>query len=167
MSYHFVIADGVCDATGIIPDLYLLYTPFDTNDPDRTNLFARDEIIINYRKGSMEASWEKGINVYIVQQDGGTYCSGMNRDNVKMRAYNEAITSAYTRYPSIKKLDIYANVDGWQKNVTAGTNNMLKLYEMKVYIWYGEPDSNPTLMYKDSDFVEKTNYTVVSTIKEE
>ena len=44
---------------------------------------------------------------------------------------------------------------------------MLKLYEMKVYIWYGEPDSNPTLMYKDSDFVEKTNYTVVSTIKEE
>ena len=167
MSYHFVIADGVCDATGIIPDLYLLYTPFDTNDKDRTNLLARDEIIINYRTGSMEASWEKGVNVYIVQQDGGTYCAGVNRDNVKMKAYNEAITSAYTRYPTIAKLDIYSNITGWQKNVTAGSSNMLKLYEMKVYIWYGEPDTNSTTRYMDASFKEKSHYTVVSTVKEE
>ncbi|MGN0373887.1 MAG: prepilin-type N-terminal cleavage/methylation domain-containing protein [Butyrivibrio sp.] len=167
IEYTFVLAENTVDASGIIPDLYLLYTPFDTNDSTHTGMAARDEIIINYRKDSVAAAWEKGINIYLVQQDGGTYCSGLDKQKIFMNAYNEPTALAYDRYPSINKLDMYSNVAGWQKNVTSGTSSMIKLYTLDVYIWYREKDPNAIDAYLADGFKDGSNYTVVSTIKEE
>lgn len=171
IEYNFVIAEGTYEVGDIsskeLPKFYLLYTPFDTYDDDHEGLPARDEIIIKYRDGATKAEdWEKPLNLYIVQQDGGKNCSGLSKDNIKLKVYSEIVTSAYTKYHT-ESLNIFSNIKDWPQNVTAGINSMIKLYEMKVYIWYGEPDSNSVLNYMKSDFVDTSNYTVVSTIKEE
>lgn len=166
LSYHFVVADDIVGTSQKMPDLYLLYTPFDTNDTDYSNQYARDEIIFNYRVGGVEETWEKNVNIYLVQQDGGNGCKGLDINKIKIKAYSEAVTMASTRYPTINKLDMYSNVDGWDKNVTAGTNPMLKLYSLDVYVRYNKKDTNVIDAYVNNTFTDDY-YTVVSTIKEE
>lgn len=169
LSYNFVIADDIVDGSGVIPDLYLLYTPFDVHDDDHKGMFARDEIIINFIKGTDESSagWAKPVNVYLVQQDVGANCLGLDQNKIYINAYNDVKTLAKTKYPSMSKLDIFSNVTGWQQNVTQGDKNMVQLFEMDVYVWYGKKDEHNIDDYLSSTFVENTNYTKITTIKEE
>ena len=67
----------------------------------------------------------------------------------------------------MSKLDIFSNVTGWQQNVTQGDKNMVQLFEMDVYVWYGKKDEHNIDDYLSSTFVENTNYTKITTIKEE
>ena len=61
------------------------------------------------------------------------------------------------------------NTDSAQKvtKVTAGNTNMVKLYTMDVYVWYGKKDTNDIEAYIDASFESDSHFTVVTTIKEE
>lgn len=169
LEYNFLLAQGVVDATGTAPDLYLLYTPYDVNDSTHSNSFARDEMYINYRKGEMKADWEEPVDIYIVQQDGGADTLGLDIDKVYLSAYMDPTMKAAEKAPAVSNLDLYANISGWDTNmkVTAGNTNMVKLYTMDVYVWYGKKDTNDIDAYIDANFESDSHFTVVTTIKEE
>lgn len=167
LSYHFVVADDIVDGTGVIPDFYLLYTPFDVHDDNHKGLTARDEFIINFRQGNHKETWEKPVNIYLVQQDVGANCTGLDETKIYLNAYQDATTTAKNKYTSMDKLNIFSNVVGWQQNVTQGDKNMVQLFEMNVYVWYGKKDEHSIEDYLADSFEEKTNYTKITTIKEE
>lgn len=167
LSYHFVIADDIVDYSGVIPDLYLLYTPFDVHDDTHKNMLARDEFIINFRQNETQATWEKPVNIYLVQQDVGANCLGLDENKIYINAYTDMRDEAKDKYTSMKNLDIFSNVTGWQQNVTQGDKNMIQLFEMDVYVWYGKKDEHRIEDYLEDSFEENTNYTKITTIKEE
>lgn len=167
LSYHFVVADDIVDGSGEIPSFYILYTPFDTHDDTHTGLFARDEMFINFRKGEFEEEWEKPVNLYIVQQDVGVKCKGLDESLIYIYSHKDIKTQAKLKYPLMENLNIFSNVDGWQQNVTQGATNMIKLFKMSVYIWYDKKDENAINAYLDKAFVPDNVYTTITTIKEE
>lgn len=169
VDYHFVLFDGIVDATGLLPDLYLLYTPYDVNDPSHTGMFARDEIYINYRKGQVRETWEKDVNLYIVQQDGPEEYKGLNFQNIYLNAYSDITVPAVTKYNAYDKFQMYTNVVNWPEDhkVTAGNTTMVKLYTVDVYVWYDKKDITPIDDYVDPSFKPTKHLTYVSTVKEE
>ncbi len=167
LSYHFVIADDIVDGSGEIPSFYVLYTPFDTHDSTHEGLFARDEIIINFNKGEFEEEWEKPVNLYIVQQDVGDKCRGLDSSLIYINSHNDIKTQALIKYPIMDNLEIFSNVEGWQQNVTQGSTNMIELLSMDVYVWYGEKDSNDINSYLGEKLKAKDVFTSITTIKEE
>lgn len=170
IEYSFLLAEGTLDDCGVgLPDLYLLYTPYDINDPLYNGDFARDDFYINYRKGQVREAWEEKVNVYIVQQTVPATNNGLNIENVYLDANIRGKELAVNGDSSVSGVDVYANIINWpgEMKVTAGSASMVNLYSLDVYIWYGEKDTTDIEEYVDGSFKPDSHYTLISTIKEE
>ena len=170
IEYNFLLREDTLDSCGTgLPDLYLLYPPYDVNDTSYYGNFARDEIIINYRNGEVRESWEEKIDVYIIQQNIPSTHNGLDANKIYLKSNISEMGLAVAKDDVEPNIDIYANVIGWpsEKKVTAGSASMVNLYKMDVYVWYGEKDSNSVDAYIDNDFESDSHYTLITTIKEE
>ena len=173
VDYSFTLAQGTLSQYEKMPELFLLYTPFDRYDTACPYTFARDEIHIEYMMNSSVTSgvtpdWERETKVYIVEQD---VVKGLNKNYIYLAHHRWMSATAMNNFgvtsDHCKKLEIYSTVDGWQQNVTAGQDHLLELYEMNVYVWYDEPDPNSAEDYGKGTANLDDVYTVVEAIKEE
>lgn len=166
IDYDFTLARGTITSAEDMPELFLLYTPFDRYDTSYVGN-ARDEIYISYMSGQNLESWERETNVYIVEQH---VTRALNKDNVWLRHHNNfwyANGTADYGSTSNPNLQVYSTITGWPKNVTAGTDHLLELYEVNVYVRYNKPDGNAVTAYTTTNFDISDVYTEVSAIKEE
>ena len=177
VEYNFVLYEETVDSMQKeVKDLYLLYTPFDVNDSNNLAGFARDEMNIYYCRGELRQSWERDVDIYLIQQQAGTQSKGLHENNVNLYAYSEpiietppSIDDAKTKHKNVSNLTIYANIIGWEPEykITAGSSAMVKLYSVDVYVWYREKDTTDMLNYTSSNYKPESYFTLVSTIKEE
>lgn len=169
IDYNFTLAAGTISPSEEMPELFLLYTPFDRYDLSYAGAYARDEIFISYVSGvPNNTAWERDTKVYIIEQD---VSRGLNKNNIYLKHHNNAFYGTAMANFGVgsfsPKLEIYSNVKGWSQNVTAGTEHLLELYEVQVYVRYNTPDTNDISKYKNGTFVTDDVYTQVSAIKEE
>ena len=172
VDYSFTLAEGRLSQYEKMPELFLLYTPFDRYDPSCPYNFARDEMHIEYMMNSsvtngVTPSWEKETKVYIIEQ---SVTKGLNKQYIWLAHHKGMSTYAYNTYGAgthCSKLEIYSTIKGWPQNVTAGQDQLLELYEMNVYVWYNEPDPNTAEDYADGNANLDNVYTAVEAIKEE
>lgn len=180
VEYNFTLETGEVtkSVTEKMPELYILYTPFDRYDTVCTYTFARDELHIEYMmNGSVitgvAPDWEKETKVFIIEQNVknvANVAKGLNKDYVYLahhKGISEKAIGNYGTGTKCDKLQIYSTINGWPMNVTAGKDHLLELYEMNVYVWYNQPDPNEL-----DDYVNGVNntddvYTAVESIKEE
>lgn len=172
VDYNFTLAQGRLSSYEKMPELFLLYTPFDRYDPSCAYTFARDEIHIEYMMNSSVISgvtpdWEKNTKVYIVEQ---SVNKGLNKNYVYLAHHRWLSSTALNNFGAgsyCPNLEIYSTIKEWPQNVTAGQNQLLELYEMDVYVWYNEPDPNTAEDYAKGTANLEDVYTAVEAIKEE
>ena len=171
VDYSFTLAQGRLSTYEKMPELFLLYTPFD-REASCPYTFARDEIHINYMNNTSVISgvtpdWEKPTKVYIIEQN---ITKGLNKNYIFLTDHKGLSASAVGNYGAgsrCSKLEIYSTIKEWPQNVTAGQNQLLELYEMNVYVWYDKPDPNSAEDYGNGTANLDDVYTAVEAIKEE
>ena len=172
VDYSFTLAKDSLSAYEKMPELFILYTPFDRYDSSSTYAFARDEIHIEYMMNNSVVSgvtpdWEKETKVYIVEQN---VTKGLNKNYIYLAHHRWLSSSALANFGNgsyCPKLNIYSTIKEWPQNVTAGQSQLLELYEMNVYVWYNKPDPNSAEDYGDGTAKLDDVYTAVEAIKEE
>lgn len=170
VDYNFTLASDTISDHEDLPELFLLYTPFDRFDSSYSGVYARDEIFIAYMSGApTNLDWERDVDVFIIEQG---VANGLNKNNIRLKDhgdfyYGSALANYGENSSDNKHLMIYSTIAGWPENVTAGKKHLLELYDVRVYVRYNEPDSNEIISYTDGSFDANDVYTQVSAIKEE
>lgn len=168
IDYDFTLASGTISKSEDLPELFLLYTPFDRFDTAYSGTYARDEIYISYMEGEQYVeSEEEPMDIYIIEQ---SVTKGLDKSKIYLKHHKNAFYSgALNNYGTAnnKYLMIYSTIDGWPENVTSGKEHLLELYEVQVYVRYNEPDGNDITYYANGKFNTDDVYTQVSAIKEE
>ena len=171
VDYTFTLAEGTLSSYEKMPELFILYTPFD-RDPSCVYTFARDEIHIEYMMNSTVTpyttpEWEKETKVFIIEQ---AVTKGLNKNYIWLAHHGGFSATALSNYgagSSCPKLEIYSTINGWPMNVTAGQDMLLELYEMDVYVWHNKPDPNDITSYGTGNADLDDVFTSVEAIKEE
>ena len=136
---------------------------------------SNDKINIEYRTGNNAQSWEKPVNIYLVQQD--AYFGGntdntisLNKNNINIKCYsgtNNSIsgTGSFDNNQT-DKINFFTNVAGWdvKSSLTYGEDKLDKLYTMSVYVWKDNP--NGIKIEDDKILTSGDYYTVVTNVKE-
>lgn len=172
IDYNFTLAEGRISGAEAMPELFLLYTPFDRYDTSCPYTYARDEIHIDYMMNdsviqSVVPDWERETKVYIVEQN---VTNGLHKKNIILAHHKQYPATAANNYgagSSNPNLEIYSTISDWNQNVTAGRDQLLELYEVNVYVWHNMPDPNDIGDYADGTFDQNAVYTSVEAIKEE
>ena len=171
---NIILGIGILDSSEIkAPNLYIIYTPLFAMYGESPT--SNDKINIEYRTGNNAQSWEKPVNIYLVQQD--AYFGGntdntisLNKNNINIKCYsgtNNSIsgTGSFDNNQT-DKINFFTNVAGWdvKSSLTYGEDKLDKLYTMSVYVWKDNP--NGIKIEDDKILTSGDYYTVVTNVKE-